>query len=312
MKPTINILWIIVLLLNGGFAVAQNTGNSSDFTSWTVTFKSIKSGQGKTFSGTPNDFTHFKKNFKVNAVGFEMDILAIEMRFNNTTILLRDTLPYAKAEHFFHSHSSLLSDCESYEFTTAQWTDPFYGANNAISSDIDKKNPIEGFGSFFMEGNSANSGRKGFVCSLTRNVRLGEPSTQPVHAGRSGDYTDNLSGEFNHQTDPSKIWFSLYLKGEPNSKAFFRLGVWQKNKGASSSTKNYYFTDIPLNFTEWKQVAIKYSDMQLKMTDSTVVQKLNPEDILSIDYNLYSSDSTAKARVNMDYLMILFAKPKKQ
>ncbi|HSZ25875.1 MAG TPA: hypothetical protein VK766_09165 [Cytophagaceae bacterium] len=300
MKNTYWLLFALFLLLNSKYAHSQKLYSNSDLTSWTIKCKSIKTGRGKIFTGTPNDLSSFKKYFKEHTQGMENDVLAIEMKFNNTNVVLTDTLPYAKAVHFFKNHSFLLSDCEIFEYSgggrgrsATLWDDPSLNSTNAVVCEVDTRTPAaEGDGSLLMQGTSAESKNKKYVCSLRRKIK---------------------SGEFYNISDPSSIWFSLYLKGELDSDAFFRLSVWQNDSGIivrSPENNQMYYTDIPLNFTDWKQFAIRYSDMHPNKAIRNDNQTQNPQYISSIVYGLYTKDTTTKAQVNMDYLMILYDKPK--
>jgi hypothetical protein len=287
---------IFLLCLLFQYVNAQKQEVNADSISWTVRCNSLNKGNERKFTGTPDDLNHFKKHFEENTKGMEQDLIVIEMTFNSTKMVLKDTLPYGKAAHFFQNHSVLLSDCESYDFAGriggrygGLWLPPFFNSKNTIDSEIDEKTkPAEGKGYFYMSGTSENSPNKKFVCELTRKI---------------------TPDDFVFHSEPSDTWFSLYIRGESDPNAYFRLGVSQQE---SVHSNNYYYTDVSLNFSGWKQIAVRYSDMQLaKPANDIPIQIQNTSYIKSIHYGLFSKDPTAKVRANLDYLMLVFTKTKK-
>jgi hypothetical protein len=288
---------LMLSIMSGSFAQSF-----SDSLNWTVKCVNLKSHRERSYSVTPNDLASFHQLFKEKTAGFENeDMVYIKVKINGTDVVLEDTLSYGKAKHFWANHALLLTDCEEYIYASytkqgslgasgGTWTGAILNRSfDNIESDIDTdlKSP-QGSGSFYIEyGGKAKEEIKKTYPSLTRN-----------HLGKEN--------YFYQKEAPEDVYFFFYLYGTENANASLRLKVREFDTYFSHDAKfDSYFYVIPLNFKGWKQFAIRYSDMQIdkKASNSNLIKE--PEKINSISYMLVNESTNEKARLNIDYLMIL-------
>ncbi|HWZ21009.1 MAG TPA: hypothetical protein VNW06_00060 [Cytophagaceae bacterium] len=286
--------FLILLAMPNSFAQSF-----SDSLNWTVKCINLRNHSERSYSGTPNDLPSFQKLFKEKTVGFENeDLVYIKLKFNGTDAILEDTLPYSQAKHFWTNHSLLLSDCEEYNYSSYSgrggrrglWVEPMFNKSfNNIESEIDRKlKAPQGSGSFYLEyGGEANEDTRKIYPSLTRNQLQ----------------TENI---FYKNKNPKDLYFFLYLYGTGNANAIFSLNVTEFNMYDFHDNKfDFYSYTIPLSFKGWKQFAIRYSDMKIDMKRSTSNLTREPDKINSISYGLINGLTKEKARLNIDYLMLL-------
>jgi hypothetical protein len=257
---------------------------------WIATFKSISNGNTKTFSGTADHLSHFKQIAKKNTVEMQNDQIAVELKFLSTDVVITDTLSYSKAVDFYENHSSVLSDCDEYDFyygyggSKHQWS-----VHGALESNIDETWPAQGKGSFHMTGTTGYSGNKQLACFLSRQVQ---------------------TGDFIKNTAPDNTWISFYVKNDKQTTSILRIGVWQREEGTLLS--NYYYTDIPLNFTGWQYFAVPYSELIWVKTDDIIRDNTekNCNNIKTIHYSLYCAQTNGQPSIHLDYLTLLFRESK--
>ena len=284
-------------------------GSAQDFPdslSWKIELEVVNRGQKQVIVGNSNQLSHINRLIEEKTKKFNPDAnISVLMTFAGTNVSLHDTMPAKKVKKFFGSHSILLSECEMFNFYPSLWANPYEGNDQlGVIAEIDQKTPpIQGQGSLRMGGK--NYPNKRYACSLVRVLNALDMSIVSI----------NLSPEI----DSANIWFFLDVYGKGDPDAVFTLMVRERGTDAiyNNNTFDYYKYDIPLNFTGWKQVGVRYSDMT-----STIFRNMNNNRVSGdngdkkketkylqdINYILWSTKDDKVVEMNIDNLMILYNK----
>ena len=147
---------------------------------------------------------------------------------------------------------------------------------------------------------------KKYVCSLSRWLQT-----------NSNAYQADINIP---NATPENFWIFLYVYGSGDSTASIKFLIRERGSegGFNTDAYDYYKYTIPLDFTGWKQIALKYTDMipteSEKLTNSNRPMGesgdhiKNIKYIQKIQYTLMSEVDDKVVEVNLDNLMILYNK----
>ncbi len=277
-----------------------------DSLSWKIELERVNHGRVTTLTGNLEQLKNIGQLMHKHVEKYMPDDnISILMTFAGTNVSLHDTLPVKKVKKFLSEHSILLSYCETFNFYPSLWRNPYEGNDQlGVLAEIDQvTKPAQGTGSFHMKGK--NYPNKRYACSLVRVLNGWDMNTVSI----------NLPQE----VDSANLWFYMDVYGRGDSDAVFTLKVRERGKDAvyNNNAFDYYQYDIPLNFTGWKQVAVRYSDMTssifIDMNNNRISgdmsdRKKEVKYLQDINYILSSTKDDKVVEVNLDNLMILYNK----
>jgi hypothetical protein len=232
--------------------------------------------------------------------------IVMKMTFNNTNILLTDTISPKKLKSFYKKHSAPITNCESFNFAFPEWYSPFYFNPGPVKSEIVINDSVpEGKGCLLLEGTDHNE--DGYICSFTKHYK---------HL--MSDYTGIVPAP---RTDADQTWISFYAFGYGDTNSVVSVMVCEESPesgGHDEDRVGFYSATVPLDFYGWRQIAIKYSELEKtvpwyinnpgqrfgKLGDT----KKDPGHLLNIQFGLSTKRKGAKATVLLDNINLLFNK----
>ncbi|MFM7024259.1 MAG: hypothetical protein ACKOXB_14905 [Flavobacteriales bacterium] len=154
-------------------------------------------------------------------------------------------------------------------------------------------------------------------------------------AGQDGIYTGTgysdyfiggtglAKGPYGLDSVASNVYFNIYVYGlgDPNTKFVMNFGEDDNKNGAfdeGNQSENYavkedeYTYGIPVTWTGWKLVSVKYSDLVLSADGAKAIngnKKLEPHKLKKLGFVLLSLSKGGKASVRFDFGVFTMGKP---
>lgn len=318
------------------------TAEFSEEVTWKITLKGLSSGASKTFNGfsmkldaTNNAWTgkheglyFFRSGEKVEAT----------LSFLGSDIAQKDTIDIVWAriwdipgkiatvvnfEKTAYSFEYQFFDGPSQYFPTYKTT---FANKSGVLSDMSvvTNNQIEGV----LRGIDGDTIDGEIMGSIEGDKLYRMAGQDGIYTGTG--YSDYFigggglaKGPYGLDSVPSNVYFNIYVygTGDLNSKLVVNFGEDDNSNGTfaeGNQSENYavkedeFTTGIQVNWTGWKLVSVKYSDLTASADGIKAVNanhKLEPHKVKKVGFVLLSSTKGQKASVRFDFATFTMGKP---
>jgi hypothetical protein len=112
-------------------------------------------------------------------------------------------------------------------------------------------------------------------------------------------------------TNPNNVYFNVLVWGEPgitNALLLFQFREDDNNNGTfESATEDEYDYELPVNWTGWKLISVKYTDLVTLVNGAPGIPKgnkqHNPDRLLKVSLLHLANPTTGFSKSKMDYLI---------
>ncbi|MFN5181506.1 MAG: hypothetical protein ACK5D5_00625 [Bacteroidota bacterium] len=123
--------------------------------------------------------------------------------------------------------------------------------------------------------------------------------------------TANGNAHFPLGTNPNNEYFNVMVWGEPgitNALVLFQFREDENNNGTfESASEDEYDYELPVNWTGWKLISVKYSDLVTLVNGAPAMPKgnkiHNPDKLMKVSVLHLANPSTGFSKTKMDYLI---------
>ena len=267
---------------------AHFTAKTSKMVDWEIHIKGLTSGAEKIITGKSKtiDVSNALWNGSTtNFPMFKIEKCAAKLIFPTEQDTLYDTIKIIGTKV---NQGFLIADFES-GFNTGWTTFIQSGAN--MSFQISNSAPVPQANNYY---NMAGTVNWDWLIGL-----IEFPST----AYGAAHYPLN--------TNPNNVYFNVLVWGEPgitNALLLFQFREDDNNNGIfESNTEDEYDYELPVNWTGWKLISVKYSDLATLVNGAAAMPKgnkqFNPERLMKVSLLHLANPTTGFSKSKMDYLI---------